>query len=501
MRPLSTSFGAVLLVLVAALAGCSSDGPTDPAQGIVAGTVTSPELGPLAEVTVSAAPGGLSGMTAPVTGEYAIDGLTPGDYTLALGELPEGCVDPGSQSTTVAAGETATVDFTVACASPDLGTVIGTVTSPDLGALGDVTITASPGGLSGVSDAGTGEYDIPSLTPGEYTLALTALPAGCIDPGSQPATVTAGGATTVDFTVECLSGNIYVSSPGGNLDANRVTVHSAGASGNVSPTATIAGPSTDLNSAWYIALDEQGQLYAANSSTNSITVYAAGASDDASPIATIAGNNTGLDSPLGLVVDAEGQLYVVNTASNSITVYAAGATGNATPVATIEGPATGLDMPQVIAIDENDQLFVANLNLGVSSSITVYAAGATGDASPIATIAGPNTGLDSPLGIASDGNGRIYVANFLAGPGNVTVFDAGATGDASPIATIAGPSTGLDAPIGLALDDAGRLFVTNAGGNSITVYPADATGNVSPITTIAGPATLLDSPNGIALGP
>lgn len=45
--------------------------------------------------------------------------------------------------------------------------------------------------------------------------------------------------------------------------------------------------------------------------------------------------------------------------------------------------------------------------------------------------------------------GRLYVVNATAP--NITVYAAGATGDASPIATIAGPSTLLDGTLGIAV--------------------------------------------------
>jgi DNA-binding beta-propeller fold protein YncE len=59
--------------------------------------------------------------------------------------------------------------------------------------------------------------------------------------------------------------------------------------------------------------------------------------------ATIAGGNTGLNNPVGIVLDAAGNIYVGNSDVNSITVYAAGANGNATPTATIAGGSTGLN--------------------------------------------------------------------------------------------------------------------------------------------------------------
>src|SRR2546426_817776 len=114
---------------------------------------------------------------------------------------------------------------------------------------------------------------------------------------------------------------------------------------------------------------------------------------------TIAGGNTGLNQPLGIAWEAAGGLDVTNYAAStpSITVYGAGATGNTTPTATIAGSSTGLNYPSGIALDAVGQIYVANAaSTNHLYSITVYAAGATGDATPTVTIAGGNTGLNGP---------------------------------------------------------------------------------------------------------
>src|SRR3989454_9260542 len=104
-------------------------------------------------------------------------------------------------------------------------------------------------------------------------------------------------------------------------------------------------------------------------------------------------------------------LYVANSscpscgAPASVTIYPAGATGNATPTATIAGSSTGLSVPTGIAVDPAGRLYVTNI-MGNNNSITIYAAGATGDATPIATIAGSNTGLRSTAALAVDARGR-----------------------------------------------------------------------------------------------
>src|SRR5438034_700103 len=127
-------------------------------------------------------------------------------------------------------------------------------------------------------------------------------------------------------------------------------------------------------------------LYVVNSGANSVAAYAPGASGDATPIDTIAGSNTGLNAGGALALDSAGNLYVANYYGSSITVYAPGANGNATPSTTIAGSNTGLSWPWGIARDAAGNLYVVNSwSSSGSTSITVYAAGASGNATPSAT--------------------------------------------------------------------------------------------------------------------
>jgi hypothetical protein len=60
-----------------------------------------------------------------------------------------------------------------------------------------------------------------------------------------------------------------------------------------------------------------------------------------------------------------------------------------------------------IAVDDHGWLYLAERNF----RIRVYAPGASGDAAPSRTIAGPKTRLSLSAGIALDRRGRLYVAN------------------------------------------------------------------------------------------
>jgi acylphosphatase len=250
-------------------------------------------------------------------------------------------------------------------------------------------------------------------------------------------------------------------------------------------------------------------LYVANAPPKrggSVTVYAAGARQDATPIQTISGSHTGLSGPKDIAVDASGNIYVANAdprgkgnGYGSVTVYAAGSTGNIAPIQTIEGNNTGLYYPDGIAPDPvNGDIYVSSID----GSVEIYAPGSNGNVHPIASIAGLETGLCNPGGLALDASGNVYVPNVCAA--SVTVFGAGANGNVAPIQTISGTKTELSGPYQLALDTSLNMYVVNYnnGGfdtGSVTVYAAGGNGNVAPIRNIAGEKPELTEPMGVAV--
>jgi sugar lactone lactonase YvrE len=257
------------------------------------------------------------------------------------------------------------------------------------------------------------------------------------------------------------------------------------ASGNTAPTRTITGCNTGLQDPLGIARDAAGNLYVANGGASTITVYDPAASGDVAPTRTIAGGNTGLTNPHGITLDGAGNLYVADDdgGPGSILVFAAGANGNATPTRTIAG---SLDFPTGIALDAAGRIYVANEdNNSMHVALTVYPPGATGNAAPIATAVGTFPETSYPQGVALDAAARLYVTNpGYPSTGNVTVYAMGASGTLTPTARIAGGNTGLSFPKGIALDAAGRIYVANT--TSITVYETGASGNAAPIATIVG---------------
>jgi hypothetical protein len=333
---------------------------------------------------------------------------------------------------------------------------------------------------------------------------------------TPPAPQVAGQLASVSGVARLYIANVRVCNPSGRRcsGVDQITIHDAGANGNVSPIARIEGSNTALNGPGAIGVDAGRDIYVANSSGGgskdvSVTVYAAGANGDVAPIRTIAGSNTGLVSPSRIALDTSGKLYVTNLATfpikhDSVTVYAAGANGNVAPIQTIAGSNTGLKTPFGIALDASGNIYVTNSLSTVRKydSVTVYAAGANGNVEPIRSIGGAHTGVDGPAGITVGVNGKVYVANDGVGFGcahkSVTVYAAGAHGDVPPVQKICGKLTGIGEPAGVALDATAHIYVLNEKGR-VVVFPADANGDLPPMRTISGSRTAIFAPRGLAV--
>jgi hypothetical protein len=300
-----------------------------------------------------------------------------------------------------------------------------------------------------------------------------------------------------------------------NLNANTVSVYPIGKFGNVKNLVTDPG----LLSPNAIARDGAGNLYVANTDGDSVTVYAANANGSPNPIATITGSETGLKSPSGIALDIKGNIYVANakggtSSQGSITVYPPHSTGDATPVATISGANTGLNEPVGVALDPRGNIYAVNragfTGLG---SVTVYQSGSNGNIAPVRKLAGERTRISTPAGIALDAARNIYVTNECYGRdcrgghgvGAVEVFPPTSTGDTAPTNIFGGSCSGMDSPNGIAVDGEGNVYIANSGpvpdppAAAVTMYPAGSSGCAEPAALICAGAAGLSRPAGLTL--
>jgi len=175
------------------------------------------------------------------------------------------------------------------------------------------------------------------------------------------------------------------------------------------------------------------------------------------------------------------------------------------PLRTLRGYETGLADPHGVAFDDDrKELVVANhgnwTELRPSSpydpltktpqayqpgrfeapSIRIFAASAAGNAKPLRSISGDQTGLNWPMGLAVDPQrDEIVVANY--GDDSVHIFKRGADGNVAPARVIRGDRTGITGPVDVRIDPVrSEIWVANYSEHSAVIFDRDAAGNAAP---------------------
>jgi hypothetical protein len=242
--------------------------------------------------------------------------------------------------------------------------------------------------------------------------------------------------------------------------------------------------------------------WVSNTAGNSVT--------ELSPTGTVVGTpisgaSTGLDQPTGVAAGSDGDVFVANAGADSITEYAPGASGDVAPITTIAGAQTGLASPSGVAIS-GSSLWVTDATTNTVEEFTV---GADGNVLPIRAIYGSRTRLDNPVSVFLGGqlDASLWVVNDPAqGSASVEELDPFDAGNERPVIRIAGARTGLSDPravvdvIGKSI--VGRIAVANAGSNTITEYldfPVGSGADLAPVASISGAATTLDQPAALGL--
>jgi hypothetical protein len=262
-----------------------------------------------------------------------------------------------------------------------------------------------------------------------------------------------------------------------------------------------------------VAVDSAGNIYVADLGNSAIRkVTSAGvvttlAGSAGEPGSTDGTNQTArFSNPSGVAVDSDGNVYVADAGNKTIRQVTSA--GVVTTLAGSPGQAGSADgtnslarfgYPFGVAVDATSNLYVADLeNFTIrqvtSAGVVTTLAGSTGHS-------GSEDGADSaarfaaPSGVAVDGAGNVYVADY----GNCTIREI-MGGTVSTLAGEAGQSgsndiTGSAAryfnPNGVAVDAAGNVYVADT--KNFTIRKMTPDGGV---TTLAGEAGHVGSVDG-----
>ena len=225
------------------------------------------------------------------------------------------------------------------------------------------------------------------------------------------------------------------------------------------------------------------------------------------------GNGARFSYPNSVAVDASGFVYVADTGNNTIRklVYSgttctvstlAGTPGVTGTVDGISGAAQ-FNNPSGIAVDAAGNLYVADTGnftirkINVSSGQVTTLAGSPGQ---MGAVDGPGALFGSPIGIAVDVNGNVYVADSsnytirMITAGGVVSTLAGSPGNRGCVDGT-GSRASFDTTGGLAVDGSGNLFVADTSNNTIRkVTPSGV------VTTFAGSPGVWGSFDGTGMG-
>ncbi len=257
-----------------------------------------------------------------------------------------------------------------------------------------------------------------------------------------------------------------------------------------------------------VAVDQAGNIFIADAGNHRIRkVNADGI------ITTIVGNGSNgyngdnisateasLDSPLGVAIDQAGNIFIADTGNNRIrkvnadgiitTIVGNGSNGyNGDNISATEA---SLDSPLGVAIDQAGNIFIADTGnnrirkVDTNGVITTVAgndaSGYSGDNIPATEAA-----LYLPGGVAVDQAGNIFIIDSMFH--RIRKVDA-----AGIITTVAGngfdaayngdniPATeaGIESPSGVAIDQAGNIFIADTGNNRIRMV--DVNGIINTVT-------------------
>jgi uncharacterized protein (TIGR03437 family) len=306
------------------------------------------------------------------------------------------------------------------------------------------------------------------------------------------------------------SGNVYIT------DASAATVRKVDTSGTITVIAcdgqTTFGSSPipahqalcgDLSG---VAVDNSGNVYIAQVGGRTV--------DWLNPAGLIVVRSSAFNGPKNLAVDSAGNVYVADTGNCRIAKI--DPSGNVTTVVGSIGacgfsgdnsPATHAQLlfPAGVAVDGAGNIYIADTNnarvrrvdsSGIITTVAGNGSSCSASDTSVDSVPAVNSGV-CPVGVAVDGVGNLYIADFTSGrirkvdnAGIITTIAGGGTNGLGDF----GPATNaqLEFPRQVVVGPAGKIYIADSGNFRVRLLTPAVVGPSPSITNTA--------PNGAAAG-
>jgi sugar lactone lactonase YvrE len=381
-----------------AVSGCASDEPlAPPAVGglTVTITTTTPVL-LYTEVRVTG-PGEFEEL---ISATFTFRGLEPGTYTVTA--VPVTALHP----------VVGTARYDAVVSNPTIVVTGGAIASVS------VNYVQQPGGTGAMWVANAGHASVVSISA-DHLLANT---------GDAPSTVIStvgvqGGA------VSERDGDLWLSEPASDQVVKYMASELA-AGGALAPAVVLStnaasigtGVPASLEGPTGLALDDDGNLWVANSDNNTVVAFAPGqleSSGGPTPVITLSSNSGSLDQPTGMIF--AGDLWVANRNNNTLVAFSIAqraVSGAPVPAVTLQSPALASPIAlayESIYYDETEEdhsrLWVSNFTGNTVVNFAVNQLHTSGVVAPSGTLRAAGASLSGPAGLAFDQSGALWVAN------------------------------------------------------------------------------------------
>ena len=361
--------------------------------------------------------------------------------------------------------------------------------SPDSGVAGltTVTLTGNNFGVTANETIVNFNGTLATITASSDTQLTTELPMGATTGKITVAARGTTGISTNDFTVILVTVSTFAGSVEGYADEK--------------------GAKARFNFPAGIAIDHSGNIYVADVFNCKIRKIASDGN-----VTTLAGSTEGSADgqgvnaqfyyPRGVGVDADGNVYVADSYGHKIRKITPDGMVS-TLVGTTQGFADGqgsqakFDSPMAVAADSSGNIYVSDFNNNKIRKITPDGTVSTlaGSTQGFADGKGANAQFYNPYGIALDGGGNVYVTdrNYkirkITPDGNVSTL----AGSTEGFADGKGTNAQFDYPAGIAMDNSGNIYVTDVVNSKIRKVTPDGT-----VSTLAGGPGYADGQGGNA---